>query len=284
MNVVKILGLVLSLVCAVVAKERLVVLDPASVEIIYELGSGEEIVAIAHLQQSQIAPVEKTSKLASVGSFSNPSIEKIVALKPTLVIVSSYSLGLQDRLKQLNIKTLYLEANRLNDLQKNITELAKILHKEQAGEELKARVEKELAALSQNPLNKSAVFLFSSNPLMGFADNSVIADILRVIGVKNLTPESQVARPIISSEFILKAKPDMLILGIEARDSKTLLEQNPALQNLDAAKNNQIFFYPQTHSLMRVSPSIVEKIKSLRCFLENSCPANAPSARHTQAH
>ena len=264
----KIVGCMIALL-SIFAQERLVVLDPASIEIIYELGSGDEIIAIAHLQHSNIAPKDKTSKLPSVGSFSNPSIEKIISFKPTLVILSSYSLGLQERLAQLGIKTMYLQAKRLSDLEKNITTLATLLHKEKAGIALNNRIKEEFLLLEQEPLNKSALFLFSSNPLMGFTDNSVIADIFALIGVKNVTPLSEIDRPIISSEFILKTNPDMIVLGIEAKDSQILLKQNPALKNTKAAKNNHIFAYPHTYSLLRVSPSIVEHIKAFKEILQN---------------
>lgn len=267
LKIVALKALFIGIFSVCMAQERLVVLDPASIEIIYELGSGDDIVAIAHLQHTQIAPIEKTSKLASVGSFSNPSVEKIISFKPTLVVLSLYSLGLKERLEQLNIKTLYLEANSLADLPKNITTLATMLDKKEAGEALKARIKAEFDALAKEPLNKSAIFLFSSNPLMAFADNSVIADIFRAIGVKNLTSESKIARPIISSEFILKANPDILMLGVEANDPQLLLSQNPAFKQLKAAKTNHIFTYPNAHSLLRVSPTIIERIKAFRAVL-----------------
>lgn len=265
-------NIIVSLICVLGmmygADNRLVVLDPASIEIIYELGGGEQIVGIATLQQSQIEPMEKTSKLASVGTFSHPSIEKIVKLKPTLVILSLYSIGLKDRLAQLGIETLYVEATELKGLNDNIVALAKILDKKEEGEKLIKRIESELKKLGEQPLNKSAIFVFSSNPIMGFADNSMVADIFRVIGVKNLTAPSKIQRPILSIESILKADPDMIILGIQATDPEEFIRLNPALKKLSAYKNHQIFVYPNTHTLLRISPTIIERIKAFKQALE----------------
>ncbi len=249
---------------------RLVVLDPASIEIIYLLGRGDSIKAIATMQQSQIYPHEQTSKLVSVGTFSNPSVEKILSIKPTLVILSLYSLGLKDRLENLGIKTAYLEASRLDDMWGNIAKIASLLDEEQKGKELIASTKKQLESIRANAKfkSKSAVFLYSSNPLMGFNDNSVIADIMRLLGIENKTIASEVARPILSSEFLLKANPDMLILGVQLSDSATLIAQNPALKNLKAYKNGEIFAYPKAHRLLRVSPTIVEGIKDFQAILE----------------
>ncbi len=57
------------------AKERLVVLDPASIETLFMLKAEDQIVGIATLQHSNIYPKDQTSKLTSVGTFSNPSLE-----------------------------------------------------------------------------------------------------------------------------------------------------------------------------------------------------------------
>lgn len=249
---------------------RLVVLDPASIEIIYLLGRGDSIKAIATMQQSHIYPHEQTSKLISVGTFSNPSVEKILSLKPTLVILSLYSLGLKERLENLGIQTAYLEAGRLDDMYENIAKIASLLDEEQKGQALIDKTKNELESIKASATlkGKSGVFLYSSNPLMGFNDNSVIADIMRLLGIENKTIASEVARPILSNEFLLKANPDMLILGAQVSDSATLIAQNPALKNLKAYKNGDIFAYPKAHRLLRVSPTIVEGIKDLQRVLE----------------
>lgn len=250
------------------AKDRLVVLDPASVEIIYMLGAGESIKGIASLQHSHIYPEEKTSRLTSVGSFSNPSIEKIIALKPTLVILSSYSIALEPRLKDLGIKSLHLSADRLDDMYKNISTLAKLLNKEKEGQELINKTKQEFLELKKEPLNKRGIFLFSSNPLMAFSQNSMIADIFELIGIKNLTPKSELKRPIITSEYIIKQNPNLIIIGIQAKDTKSFVEQNPSLKATQAYKEENILFYENTHKLLRISPTLPQNIKIFKQVLQ----------------
>lgn len=264
---------ILIFMCLVVnfvfATHRLIVLDPASIEIIYMLKAGENIKGIATLQHNNIYPEEQTKKLPSVGSFSNPSIEKIIALKPTLVILSSYSIALKERLENLGIKTLYLQADRLDDMYENITILASILGKEKEGEALIKKVRSEFDELEKEPLNKRAIFLFSSNPLMAFSSNSTIADILELIGIKNLSPQSEIKRPIITSETIIKENPNLIILSIEANDIHALIKQNPALKATQAFKDNHIIFYENVYRLLRISPTITQHIKAFKENLQN---------------
>ncbi|ELM1501614.1 ABC transporter substrate-binding protein [Campylobacter upsaliensis] len=249
------------------AKERLVVLDPASVETLFMLGAGEQIVGIANLQHSNIYPSDKSSKLTSVGTFSNPSLEKIVSLKPSLVILSSYSLNLEEGLKNFGIKSLYLKANHFDDIKKNIQILAQITHKNEEGKQLIIEFEKGLESLKNDPLNQSAIYLYSNNPLMAFNDNSLMAEILTLIGIKNLSPKSQIERPIISAEFILKQNPDLLILGINA--NQAFLTQNALLSQTKAVKTGQIYTNEKTHILLRLSPKIIERIAEFKRALKS---------------
>ncbi|MDE5603006.1 MAG: ABC transporter substrate-binding protein [Helicobacter sp.] len=243
---------------------RLVVLDPASVETLFMLESGDKIVGIANLQHSSIYPQEMTSKINSVGTFSNPSVEKIVQLKPNLVILSSYSLNLEAELKKFGIKSLYLKAEKLEDIQSNIQTLSQLVHKEKEGERLLKNFNQELEQLKENPIGKSAFYLYSSNPLMAFSDNSLMSDILNLIGIINLSPKSEIERFIVSSEFIAKAKPDILILGLRINDIKSFKEANPLLKNTPAFKNSAIFFNPNTYILLRLSPKITGRIAEFK--------------------
>lgn len=249
------------------AKERLVVLDPASVETLFMLGAEKQIVGIANLQHSNIYPSDKSSKLTSVGTFSNPSLEKIVSLKPSLVILSSYSLNLEEGLKNFGIKSLYLKANHFDDIKKNIQILAQITHKNEEGKRLIKEFEQGLESLKNDPLNQSAIYLYSNNPLMAFNDNSLMAEILTLIGIKNLSPKSQIERPIISAEFILRQNPDLLILGINA--NQDFLTQNALLSQTKAVKTGQIYTNEKTHILLRLSPKIIERIAEFKRALKS---------------
>lgn len=249
-------------------KERLVVLDPASIETIYMLGAQDQIVGIANLQQSSIYPEEETKKLVDVGTFSHPSLEKIVALKPTLVLLSSYSVNLEEGLKSFGIKSKFIKAERLEDIKANIKTLAQIVHKEKEGDELIKSFEADLQRLQANPIGKTGIYLYSSNPLMAFNDNSLIADVMKLVGIKNLSPQTDVSRPIISAEFILKQNPEILILGIGVSDINEFLNANSLLKHTIAAKEKQIYINPKTHILMRLSPKIVDRIAEFKTKIE----------------
>ena len=120
---------------------RIVVLDPAVVEMVYLLGGEDKLVGIAKLERSKIWPEEKTEKVESVGTFINPSLEKIIALKPDLVIESFHSSDAIDKsLTSNNIEIIKIQANSIEDIFKNFQKVAKILGKEKEAENRKMGV------------------------------------------------------------------------------------------------------------------------------------------------
>ncbi|QOR01829.1 MULTISPECIES: ABC transporter substrate-binding protein [unclassified Campylobacter] len=261
----KILLFISIVISFVYSKERLVVLDPASVETIFMLGGADEIVGIAKLQYSSIYPEEKTKNIPSVGTFSNPSVEKIVSLRPSLVILSEYSFSLKPMLDQFKIKSIALQSKNLEDIKENILILAKLIHKEEQGQKLLEYFQNELQQLQEQTKNKNVIYLYSAQPLMAFNDNSLIADILRLLGFFNVSPKSKVSRPILSQEYILKQNPDMIILGMGA-NKQSLLDYS-LLKSTKAWKQNCIIINDHTHELLRLSPKILDRIKKFKTIL-----------------
>ena len=101
--------------------ERIVVLDPAAVEMIYLLGSEDKIVGIAKLEKSEIWPEDKTGKLESVGTFIRPSLEKIISLKPDMVIGSFHTTETMDKsLKSNGIEIMKIRASSIEEIFENL--------------------------------------------------------------------------------------------------------------------------------------------------------------------
>ncbi|MCX2682689.1 ABC transporter substrate-binding protein [Campylobacter sp. MIT 21-1685] len=245
------------------SKQRLVVLDPASIETLYMLGAEKEIVGIAPLQHTDIYPKEETSKLPNIGNASHVSLEEILNLKPTLVILNKYYLNLEDTLKVLGIKTLYMQTQKLDDMKTNIKILAKIVNKEKEGKKLIEDFEAKLESLRLYPFNQTGIYLYSGNPLMGFSDNSLIGDILKLIGIKNLVSKNKLQRCVILPQKVLEKDPEIIIFGTGINKDE-LLEDNPLLKKTKAHKNGQIYFNPNSSILLRLSPKIVERIEEFK--------------------
>lgn len=262
----KILFIVLALTSLMYGK-RLVVLEPSIVEIIYKLGAEDQIVGIAKMMHSKIYPFDKTEKLTSVGNYSKPNIEKIIALKPNLVITNRYSSKTQEDLEKFNIKTTSFSANNLEEIFQNITTIGKITGKEKEATQLVAHLKDRLAKLNQIKLKgKKAIFFYSSAPLMAFNSKTLPGDILKTLGLKNLSDNLQGDRPIISQEYILTQNPDFIITLEGMGNTSDIFTVNPLLKKTKAGKNNALFFVPSSEYL-RGSYRIIDPIEKLHKML-----------------
>lgn len=243
--------------------KSLVVLDPSIVEILYMLEAEDEILAISTMLNSEIYPAKKTKKLPSVGNYSKPSIEKIVALKPKLVVINRYSTSLKEDLAKFGIKTASFEASSISDIYKNIEEVGKIVNKENKSKELIQNLKDKINNIKKMPQNANkAIFFYSTTPLMAFSSKTLPGDIFRLLGLKNLSDGIKGERPIISQEYLLTQNPNYILVVSGMANTDDLFKANPLLEKTDASKNKKIF-YVKSASVLRGTPRIIDEIEKL---------------------
>ncbi|MGB2551933.1 ABC transporter substrate-binding protein [Campylobacter sp. MOP51] len=254
---------VLAILASFINAKKLVVLDPAVVEIIYMLEAEDQIAAISNLSMSKIWPEEKTSKLKTVGTYTKPNLEKIVELKPDLVIVSFHSVDIQDSLKKLNLQTITLKADSVNDIYHNIEEMGKITGKEAKAQEVIEGIKAKFKSFEDpNLKDKKVVSLFSSTPMMAFTSKTLAGDMLKQLGFVNVADGLEGATPVISPEFILSSNPDFIVIIGGMGGDSDFLKTNPVLAKTNAAKNNKVITVPSS-LLLRGTPRIGEGIEKL---------------------
>ena len=249
---------------------RIIVLEPAAVEIMYMIGAESKIVAIAHSQTTPIIPEDKTRRLPSVGNLQKPSIEQIIAHKPDFVIVGTYA-DIGDSLKRHKIPYTKLDYTSLKDMNKNIELIGKITGSSNEARRLintnNNRLEALKANLERKPLNLKGTFVYNASPLMTFGKGSIHNEILNILGVKDIGESLRGKQPIISSEYALVQNPDFFIGMMGVQDKEALLRANPFLLNTKAGKNGNIHVL-KTNKLMRLSPHLIEEIEDIYKFLD----------------
>lgn len=239
---------------------KLVVLEPSAVEILLALKAKEEIVGIAKPSTLDIYPKEESQTLKSVGTYIKPSIEKIVSLKPSLVIAGHHSINVKQDLENFKIDTMLLNANTLKDLKENIKKLGKLVNKENEANDLVLKLENDINSLKDDKLkNKKVLFVFSSNPLMLFCGNNLANDLITELGMVNVCDKKEQTL-IVNPEYIIGKNPDYIIyIG---SDNAVFL-QNPLLKHTNAYKNNKVIKISGS-KILRASPRVVIVLNELK--------------------
>ena len=241
---------------------RIVVLDPATVEMIYMLGSEDKIVGVANLERSKVWPEEKVAKLESVGTFMKPSLEKIIALKPDLVIMSALTgEELNNGLKSNNIEAKRVQANSIEEIFSNFLEVAKMLGKENEANKIIAEKKAKLEEIKKLATgNKKGLFVMSASPLMVFGNDNLPNDIMKLLNIKNIAENQKGRNPIITPEFIMKENPDMIITLLP--NPSQIVATNPQLKNVNAIKNSK-FIVVNSSQILRGSPRTIDQIEEI---------------------
>ena len=171
-----------------------------------------------------------------------PSLEKIVKLKPSLVIGSEgFHDKILDKLGDLNIETLKTNTKSISELELLIKDLALYLNKnpESIQENIKS------CYLNISKYRGSAVILASTKPLLSPNSNSWAGQLLDRFNFenisKNLDSKTEFKGYVnLSPEIIFKKKPSkIIVVSFPGRDQNSLLA-NPILKKIIASNNNEI--------------------------------------------
>ena len=239
--------------------DRIVVLDPAVVEMVYLLGGEDKLVGIAKLERSKIWPEEKTEKVESVGTFINPSLEKIIALKPDLVIESFHSSDAIDKsLTSNNIEIIKIQANSIEDIFKNFQKVAKILGKEKEAEKIIAEKRQKIEEIKKiDTTEKKGLFILAPTPMRVFGKGTLPNDVMEMLKIKNIAAGMEGMSPTLTPEYIIKENPDIILTFV--KDPQEIVKANPQIKDISAIKNNK-FVVLETGQILRGSPRMIDYI------------------------
>ena len=239
--------------------DRIVVLDPAVVEMVYLLRGEDKLVGIAKLERSKIWPEEKTEKVESVGTFINPSLEKIIALKPDLVIESFHSSDAIDKsLSSNNIEIIKIQANSIEDIFKNFQKVAKILGKEKEAEKIIAEKKQKIEEIKKiDTTEKKGLFILAPTPMRVFGKGTLPNDIMEMLNIKNIAAGMEGMSPTLTPEYIIKENPDIILTFV--KNPQEIVKANPQIKDISAIKNNK-FVVLETGQILRGSPRMIDYI------------------------
>lgn len=208
------------------ASERIIALSPSINEIIYALGGGDKIVGNTEYCKY---PEESKNK-PKVGGYFSPSLEKILALKPDIVIMQQSSYKLSNQLKQLGIKTKVAKLKTLEDIKNTIKIIGEVLGEEKKADELLAQIEKSLDEIKGIVKDKKILIVIDhklsvKKRVFVAGQNLYFDDIINLSGNTNAFQSTRKGQPVLDMENIIATNPDIVILLAPFKDKYNLSTQ-----------------------------------------------------------
>jgi ABC-type hemin transport system substrate-binding protein len=197
--------------------ERIVSLVPSLTEALFALGLGDRVVGVTDWC---VHPQDRVAALPRVGGSKAPSIERILELRPDLVIANREENRRQDveRLESAGIRVWVTYPRSVGDGARLLRELAGLGAAPGAVEAVVVPVERALvAALEHRPSQATRIFCpIWKRPWMAVGGDTYADDLLALCGGRNVFAERTQRRyPIVEIADIVSARPEVILLPDE---------------------------------------------------------------------
>ena len=233
---------------------RIVSLLPSLTETVCELGQCQRLVGVDRYSNYPAS----VQRLPQVGGGLDPNIEAIVALRPDVVLMATSSRA-GERLQSLGIKVVALEPKTHADVQRVMLKLGQLLDVADAQRlwrAIDAGVSAAVQSLPPNVRNTRVYFEVNEGPYAA-GESSFIGETLTRLGVKNIVPISLGPFPKLNPEYIVRANPDVIMIGQRSADG---MAQRPGWQGIRALREQRVCMFPteQANVLVRPGPRMAE--------------------------
>ena len=260
---------------------RIVSLAPSLTETIYTLGLQDRLVG--DTDYCDYPP--DAEKKAKVGGTINPSLERIVALHPDLVLVTKSLNRLETvrALAELGISSYATDPHTVGEIITSSEKLAGVLGVPEAGAAIASDMQHRLADLQRRiaPLPpKRVLFVVWTQPLISVGKDTFIADALRQAGAVSIVDSGQ-SWPQVSLEEVARLQPEFLVFATSHAEATPptveVLATFPGWRILDAVSNRR--YTAISDAVNRPAPRIVTAIEDLARQLHPDAFVEKPENR-----
>jgi iron complex transport system substrate-binding protein len=243
---------------------RIISLAPSVTETLYVIGVSERVVAVDDFSDY---PEEARAK-PKIGSYLDPDLEKIIALKPDLILASDItSREMVSALEQRGLTVFVLAPKTLGEVIRDIRLVGLITgnagEANAVAEKLEQRINAVVSKISESGAYRPRVYL-EYYPYWTFGPGSFGHDLILMAGGRNLAEGALAAYPQVSDEFIVGSNPEMIIFTVGPHAETTVedIRDRPGWRNTEAVRNGRIYTIDDD-ILSRPGPRLVDALEQL---------------------
>ena len=252
---------------------RIVSLSPAATENLFAVGAGALVVGVSAADDY---PAE-VRRLPRVGDYGKPAYERILALRPDLILAESATIDpgdvatLERRLKR---PVFAQKSARYGDVAAHLLQMGRLTGREAGAKGVAAAMAAKQAQAERIVRGRPPVTVFvevSPSPLYGAGRGSFVDDLIRRAGGVNVLKGSN-PFPIVSKEALLAANPAHYVIATASdmgRGGSAPATLPPPLDRLRASRDGSVHRIPADH-LFRPTPRLARGLVALAEALHGS--------------
>jgi iron complex transport system substrate-binding protein len=194
--------------------QRIIALAPHIVENLFSAGLGDRIIGtVEHADFPETA-----KKITSIGTASGMSIEKILALKPDLVIswLGGGQQRIQEKITRFGIPVYADDPRQLADIARSIKDFAALGDTLALAKPRVTEFSQTIEHLGQTASQKPPLKVFyqiGHQPLRTLNGEHLVSDIISRCGGRNIFAAEQNIAPVVSFEALINRDPDVIFVG-----------------------------------------------------------------------
>jgi len=253
------------------APERIVCIAPSVTETVFAVGGGSKIVGVDDYSDWP----EQAKSIPKVGGFINPNFERILALKPQLVIVQGLGEKMSAFCEENGIALLRIDMNTLEGVFRGIREVAAAIGATQGAKALEERIRadlKETAEKVKGCKRRRVFFLVGRRQgtltqLMTAGRGSFLHGLIEAAGGENVFGDLEDAYPAISKESLIKRAPEIIIEAhpgerMTQEQTKKIADEWRVLAMLPAVRDGRVVVLTDDF-VLKPGPRIAQSVRRL---------------------
>ena len=242
---------------------RIVSLAPHVTELIFAAGAGDRLVGAVDYSDYP----EAANAIPRVGSSRQLDLERIVSLKPDLVVGWQHGSSQRqvEALRQAGLQVFLNEPRRLSHIGRAIEQIGRLAGTEAAAGAAARSFASREAELRAKYSARPPVRVFWQiweKPLMTINGAHLISDVISLCGGENVFAALVPLVPTISTEAVLKANPEVIGMGYFDDASRTALESWKKWPRLTAtARENLVYIHSEL--ITRHTPRMLDGARAM---------------------
>jgi len=241
------------------APHRIISMSPAITEILFKIGAGKRVVGVT----DYCAYPPEAAKLPKLGGILNPNVERMISIKPDLIIHHYDSIKIQDFAIKLGVESLPVKLTTLNSILDSIQKIGQKLDLLDSAKMLRLKLENEInfyKSKLKSQRKKSVLLLLgdSDDPmrdLYAAGRNTFLGELLSLAGGDNIIPETLAEYPKVSREYIIQKSPEAIIIAgpmakLSHEQKKANFKRWAKFTTVRAVKNNNIHYIGHDYILI----------------------------------
>jgi iron complex transport system substrate-binding protein len=228
-------------ICLQRVPQRIISLAPNLTETVYGLAAQDLLVG----RTARCNRPAEVEKVPEVGAYLNPDLERIMALRPDLVLATKPGLReeIVTRLSGVGIPVFVEDCKSLEDVCNLVVRLGLLLGHVQEAETVARDIQQRRGILQEHlqALQRpSALFAVGVKPLVVAGGNSFLGSLLREAGGVNIAESSSVPYTRFSFEEVLRRDPEYILVLDKECKQKECLDYLKRYSTLRAVKDGKV--------------------------------------------